>query len=239
MSKILFTAVALFMCVLLSAQTFNYSLNKPWDEKPVLHEIKKPYDSASAAGILDERRIEYYNVNDDVFINEYNHFIVKLTNDDGIERFNKIYIPIYENATIESIKARAILPSGKVITLDTNSIKEITDDGQQYKLFAFEGLEPGCEIEYAYSVKRELSLFGSEVFQRTSMPYLHARFTLITPAYLKFDAKGYNGFNISPDSLIAGQRVIAGYSDDIDEIDDQKYAQPEPNLQRVDYKLAL
>lgn len=238
MNKVLLTTVSLFTCLWVCAQQFDYSLNKSWDDKPTLHQIKKPYDSASAAGILDERRFEYYNEKDNIFINEYNHLIVKLTNDNGIERFNKVYIPIYENATIENIKARTILPNGKVIVLDTNTIKEITDDGQQYKLFAFEGLEPGCEIEYAYSVKRGLSLFGSEVFQRISMPYLHARFTLITPAYLKFDAKGYNGFNVSADSVIGEQRVIAGYSDDLNEIDDEKYAQPQPYLQRVEYKLS-
>lgn len=238
MKKFIAAIFVAFVSVTLSAQDFDYSLKSAWSEKPVLHEVKKPYDSASAAGILDERRIEFYNDKNDVLINDYTHIIVKLTNDNGIERFNKVYIPMYEGSAINHIQARTILPGGKIIMLDTSTIKEITEDGRQYKLFALEGLEPGCEIEYEYTVKRPLSLFGSEVFQRTNMPYLQAKFLLISPAYLKFDAKGYNGFNISKDSLIGQQRIITGYSNDINEIDDTKYVQAEPHLQRVDYKLS-
>lgn len=238
MRKLFVTITLVLAAAILSAQTFDYNFNNTWSEKPVLHEIKKPYDSASAAGILDERKIEYYNEKTGVVINDYSHFIVKLTNDNGIERFNKIYIPMYAGSTIEHIQARTILPNGKIVNLDTTKIKELTEDGQQYKLFAFEGLEPGCEVEYEYAIKRPLSLFGSEVFQRTTMPYLHAKFLLVTPAYLKFDAKGYNGFNVSKDSVINEKRIIAGYSSNLDEIDDIKYAQVEPYLQRVDYKLS-
>lgn len=238
MIKVFVTSIFAVASIIVSAQDFNYSIDKRWNDRPTLHEIKRPYGSASAAGYLDERIIEYFNEKDDVFISDYNHCIIKLTNHNGIERFNKMYIPMYEGSTIQTIRARTILPNGKVIILDTATIKDITEDGQHYKLFAFEGLEPGCEIEYAYAIKRPLSLFGSEIFQRTSMPYLHARFLLITPGYLKFEAKGYNGFAVSKDSLIDEKRIITGYSDDIYEIDDVKYAQPEPYLQRVDYKLS-
>ena len=220
------------------AQNFDYSLTSSWSAKPSLHEVHKPYDSSSAVGILDERRIEYATENDNTFIIERNHFIIKLMNDNGIENFNKIYILIVKNAEIQSIQARTIKPDGTIIQLDTNKIKEIEEDNQKYKLFAFEGLEKGSEVEYAYTVKRVLSLFGSETFQRTNMPYLHAKFTLISPSYLKFDAKGYNGFIVSTDSLISKQRVITGYSNDIDEAQDEKYAESDPHLQRVDYKLS-
>jgi len=221
-----------------SAQTFDYASNTEWADKPSLHNVHTPYDSSSAVGILDERRIEYRSENDNVFIYEYEHFIVKVMNDDGIEMFNKIYIPLYKNAELQSVQARTISKDGKLIPLDAANIKEMEEDGQKYKLFALEGLEPGSEVEYAYTVKRDLSLFGSETFQRNNMPYLHAKFTLISPAYLRFEAKGYNGFHVSADSAIGEQRIIAGYSDDLDQMDDEKYAETDPYLQRVDYKLS-
>jgi hypothetical protein len=239
MKKVFVVFMFLSVNFVLQAQDYDYSLTKSWDEKPSLHTVEKPFDSSSAAGILDERRIEYLNDKDNnMFIDEYDHFIVKLMNDDGIENYNKVYIAMYANSEIVNIKARSISPDGRVIPVDNNNIKEIEEDNQKYKLFAFDGLEKGSEIEYAYTVKRNLTLFGSETFQRRNMPYLHAKFMLITPSYLKFDAKGYNGFNVSKDSVIDKQRIITGYSNNINEIDDEKYGETDPYLQRADYKIS-
>ncbi|HXL58325.1 MAG TPA: DUF3857 domain-containing protein, partial [Chitinophagaceae bacterium] len=212
--------------------------NTTWADKPSMHEAHKPFDSSSAVGILDERKIEYRNEKDNLFIYEYDHRIIKIMNDNGIEMFNKIYIPVYANAEIQNIKARTILSDGKVIDISTDKIKEIEEDGETYKLFAMDGLEKGCEVEYAYTVKRNLSVFGSQVFQRRNVPYQQAKFTLITPSYLKFDAKGYNGFKVSKDSVVGEQRIIVGYSNNIDELEEEKYSNQDPYLQRVDYKLS-
>lgn len=238
MKKVFTLTLLLFVSKLLFAQEVNYSLNTNWSDKPLMHEIYKPFDSASTIGILDERKIEYRNEKENIFIYEYDHRIARIMNDNGIEMFNKIYIPVYANAEIQNIMARTILPDGKVITVSTDKIKEIEEDGEIYKIFAMEGLEKGCEVEYAYSIKRNLSIFGSEVFQRRNMPYQQAEFMLITPSYLKFDVKGYNGFKITKDSVIGEQRIIVGYSTNIDELEEEKYSNQDPYLQRVDYKLS-
>lgn len=238
MKKNLLPILPLFVSMVSIGQEFDYSATQTWADKPVMHEVHKPYDSSSAAGILDERQVEYRNEKDNIFVYKYEHNIIKILNDNGIEMFNKIYIPVYNNAEVQSIQARTVLAGGKIINFDNSKIKEIEEDGRKYKLFALEGLEKGCEVEYAYTVKRGLSLFGSEIFQRSNMPYLHTSFKLITSSYLKFDAKGYNGFKISKDSVINGQRIITGYSNDVDELDEEKYAEADPHLQRVDYKLS-
>jgi hypothetical protein len=238
MKHIFILSLLTLTTVIASAQTFNYNDEILWSNNPTLHDVHKPYDSSSAVGILDDRKIEYVNEKDNVVVYEHDHFIVKVMNDNGIESYNKIYVPVYENASVQDIKARTITPSGKIIQLDTNNIKDAEEDNQKYRLFALEGLEKGAEVEYAYTIKRNLFLFGSETFQRTHIPYLHAKFALITPSYLKFDAKGYNGFMVSPDSVINERRIIVGYSNDIDAIEDEKYAQTDPYMQRVDYKLS-
>ncbi len=238
MKQIFALTLLVFLSKLLFAQEFDYSLNTTWADKPSMHEAHKPFDSSSAVGILDERKIEYRNEKDNLFIYEYDHRIIKIMNDNGIEMFNKIYIPVYANAEIQNIKARTILSDGKVIDISTDKIKEIDEDGETYKLFAMDGLEKGCEVEYAYTVKRNLSVFGSQVFQRRNVPYQQAKFTLITPSYLKFDAKGYNGFKVSKDSVVGEQRIIVGYSNNIDELEEEKYSNQDPYLQRVDYKLS-
>ena len=239
MKKIFVTVICITVNTLLLAQTFNYNAANSWDAKPSLHTVQKPFDSSSAVGILDERKVEYVNdKSNNLFINDYNHIIIKLMTDKGIEQYNKVYIAMYEGAEITNLQARSISPAGKTVDLNTNNIKDIEEDNQKYKLFVFDNLEKGSEVEYTYVMKRNLALFGSDVFQHTSMPYLHAKFALVTPIYLKFDAKGYNGFNVSKDSVINNQRIIVGYSDNIPDIDDEKYSETDPYLQRVDYKLS-
>lgn len=166
------------------------------------------------------------------------HRIVRINDDRGIEMYNKIYVPLSPGAIISDLKARTILKNGQVIDLPSAKIKEIVEEGRKYKLFALEGIEKGAEIEYSYTVKRSTTFFGMEVFQTGSIPYQKVLFTLAVPKHLKFDAKGYNGFKISVDSVIGDKRIIVGYDDDVREIDDEKYAVKEPYLKRVEYKLS-
>ncbi|MBG9376236.1 DUF3857 domain-containing protein [Panacibacter sp. DH6] len=220
------------------AQEYNYDTQQKWEDKPVLHKVNTRYDSASAVAILDERSIEYVKIKEDLVVHETDHVIIHIMDDNGIEMYNKIYIPLYRSSSIKNIKARTILPGGKIIELSQSAIKEIEEDGRLYKLFAMDGLEKGCEVEYSWQEERPLSIFGSEVFQRGNIPSQSTRFVLSTPSHLKFDVKGYNGFRISQDSLIGEERIIAGFSDNIDQMEEEKYAFTDPYLQRVDYKLS-
>lgn len=239
MKKIFAAVVFAAATLACAAQQFDYTLAQGWSDRPVLHTVSKPFDSAAAVCILDQRKIEYRNEKDNMYVYVWYHRIIKIMSDKGIEMFNKVYIPIYANAEMQEVMARSISAGGKITNVDPSAIKEIEEDDQQYKLFAIDGVEKNAEVEYAYKIKRRLSLFGSEVFQRTNMPCLQAQFTLVTPDFLKFDAKGFNGFTVSKDSVIADQRVIAGYSVNIPEMDDEeKYSFTDPYLQRVDYKLS-
>ena len=56
--------------------------------------------------------------------------------------------------------------------------------------------------------------------------------------YLKFDAKGYNGFIVSKDSIIGEERIIAGKGANMQQMEDEKYSFTDPYLERVDYKLS-
>lgn len=223
---------------LLHAQDFSYDRKISWADKPVLHSVDKTYDSASAVALLDERIIEYIKVKDELLVYETDHVIIKIINDAGIEMYNKVYIPKYQSSQVKNIKARAILQNGKIIDISQDAIKEIEEDGRTYKLFAVDGLEKGCEVEYTWMEERSLSIFGSEVFQRMNVPVKEARFLLVTPSYLKFDAKGYNGFAISKDSVIGDDRLIAGKGTNMLQMEEEKYAFTDPYLQRVDYKLS-
>ncbi|MCY7421142.1 MAG: DUF3857 domain-containing protein, partial [Chitinophagaceae bacterium] len=220
------------------SQVFDYSLTNTWHNEPQKHVMLPVFDSAAAVGILDERNIEYSVEGKDIAMYHSFHRIVKINTDAGIEMFNKVYIPLSPNALLSNVKARAVLKNGKVIIVPADKFKEITEDGRKYQLFAMEGLEKGAEVEYTYTLKKNTTFFGMEVFQSGSIPNQKMVFTLSVPQHLKFDAKGYNGFKISADSLIGDKRIIVGYAENVPEIEEEKYAVKNPYLKRVEYKLS-
>ncbi|MDA3616566.1 DUF3857 domain-containing protein [Polluticaenibacter yanchengensis] len=238
MKKIIAIAIALTCVSAGSAQKFNYNDAQRWLEKPVSNTVNPRYDTASAVCLIEDRKIEYKAVGKDIFIFSTNYKLLKLNNDRGIEMYNKIYVPVYAHNEITDIKARTILKSGKVIDVPAGKIKDVQEEGAKYKIFAMEGVEKGAQIEYTYTVKKPVSISGVEMFQNGTVPTQQAFFTLIVPENLRFSAKGHNGFAVSTDSLINDRRVIAGYSENIDAIDEEKYSFRTPMLQRVEYKLS-
>ncbi len=228
----------LVISIAAQTQVFNYSLENTWHEVPQKHTVLPQFDSAAAVGILDERNIEYIVEGKDIAMYHSFHQIVKINTDAGIEMFNKIYIPLALNVLLTNVKARAVLSNGKIITVPADKFKEITENGNKYQLFAMEGLEKGAEVEYTYTLKKNTTFFGMEVFQTSSIPKQKVVFTLSVPSHLKFDAKGYNGFKMSADSLIGDKRITVGYDENVPALEDEKYAVKSPYAKRVEYKLS-
>src|SRR5882757_4577177 len=156
----LYLLTALLSIEYANAQT-NQIEKEKWVEKPSIHKVDSKYDKEAAIIISDKRQIEFADQSKDV-INEYCtiHKIIHINDDKGIEYFNKIYLGVSENSDIVEIKARNILPNGKVIELDKNNIKDIKDKNDNvYKIFAMDGLEKGCDVEYYYTYKKPTSFF--------------------------------------------------------------------------------
>jgi hypothetical protein len=231
-------AICFLASVTCIAQSFDFSTESKWSSSPKLHPSTGKFDSSSAVGVLDYRKIEYIVQGNDAFIQTTVHKIIRINSDRGIEMYNKIYIPVYRNAEITTVKARTISKNGRVIDLPADKIKEIEDDGRTFKLFAMEGVDKGTEVEYYYESKKQFSSFGTEVFQSQNMPYESVYFLLVTPHHLKFDVKGYNGFSVSTDSVISGSRIVAGYDKNVEQLEEEKYSMLNPYLKRVQYKMS-
>jgi hypothetical protein len=236
--KIILPAILFCMNQSLHAQEFNFKVTNNWSDAPKLHALNKAFDSASAICVLDDRQTEYRIEGKEVNVYYTYHKIVAVKDDKGIEMANKMYIAVNDGSDLVSVKGRTVLKSGKVIVLDSSKINEIEEDGKKYKIFALEGLEKGAETEYTYTVRREISLFGNEIYQSAMMPTQEARFSLITPSHLRFSVKGYNGVQVSMDSLIGDKRIVVGYDLNIPELPEEKYAFRDKFLKRIDYKLS-
>ena len=231
--------VALFYFSFLFAQDSRSEI-ETWVDKPVVHKLDDKYNKESAVIVFDKRSVEFFDEAKTQEVLEYYtvHKIIHVNDDRGIENYNKIYLGISENADILDIKARTILPGGKVLEFDKSNIKDVKEeDGNLYKIFALEGLEKGCEIEYYYTFKRPTSFFGREVIQ-TSFPVVEAKFQIICPKRLRFDVKSYNFDLAASDTVLNDKRISQIICKNLRGADEEKYAAFAANLDRIEFKLS-
>ncbi len=237
-SRFLMTSL-LFIGTKLSAQVPGlYNAEQEWSERPALHQMPAAYKNSSAVFLMDSRTFLYKFEGENLLQFNYVYRLVKVEDDKGIEMFNKVYIPVSSGAEVYDIKARVITSTGKILNVPASKIKEEEEDGRMYKLFAMEGIDKGAEVEYTYRVKKSPAFFGTEVFHTKAVPYHQAKLLVITPKHLKFAAKGFNGFNVLQDSVVGEQRLLPGFSENITELDDEKYGLKDAYMQRADFKLS-
>lgn len=233
--RFLFSLLLLSAVIFLHAQT---SYNKfQWKDKPALHTIDTGYADESAVYVTDDRINEYVIEKDGFFLYRTIHRIVHINNDKGIESFNKIYLPFDEGIEMMDVKARTILPNGKIVELDKDNVKDWKDDDGQYKIFALDGLTKGCEVEYYFTLKKYASLFGREILS-SGIPAMNGHFELIAPKHLAFETKSFNDLPDSKDTTISDKKYVVINDSKIDGAEDEKYSMYQANLKRVEYKLS-
>lgn len=226
-----------FIALAIAAQAQPKNKVFEWDPKPAMHKIPAAFSKESAVIIESDVNLEYRSELNDVNIYRSIHRIVKVMDDKGIEAFNTFTIPMSNGKTIEFIKARTILPNGKIIEIGKDKVKEIkNEEGVPQYMFAMEGVEKNAEIEIQYTEKKPLAFFGAELFQ-FSIPVLHAAFSMSTPQRMIFQVKGYNGFGSAKDSLIDGTRYYETSRSSIPALHSEPYSDMDANQMRVEYKL--
>lgn len=206
-------------------------------EKTVLTEIeaKEP-----AVYLKNYKFIEYAYTDEqerEVVVYYTIHKHVRINTDDAIQSFNKVYIPMYNVLEVVNVKARTISPKGEVKELEQSDIKDQKDEtGNEYKIFALEGIEKGSEVEYIYTVKKSLQVYGREFYQSGTYSRDN-RFELVSPSNLVFVCKGYNGFPELRDSTNDRKNMITARVENIPRLREEKYGVYTANLMRVDYRL--
>jgi hypothetical protein len=234
----IFVIIILLSIQYLYGQAAHIETEK-WAEKPAIHSVDGRYSKESAVIIFDKRRVEFIDEAKEEVAEYYTlHKIIHINDDRGIEEFNKIYLGVSETSDIADVRARTILPGGKIIELDKNNIKDLKqENGNVYKIFAMEGLEKGCEIEYYYTFKKQGSFFGREVVQG-NFPILETIFQVIGPERLRFEIKPYNFSVAATDTVINSKRVAQCSFTETSGVEDEKYASYDANLKRIEFKLS-
>lgn len=239
MKKRIFSALLAVFVISPALAQEKKIVTEQWVDQPTLHALGNSFAGSPAIVILDKRRVEYIDEAKDE-VSEYytQHSIVRVNDEKGIESFNKIYLGASNSIEIVDVKARTILPGGRVVLVDKKNIRDLKEEsGNVYKIFAMEGLEKGCELEYIYTYKKEPSYFG-RVNMQGSHPIKESSIEIIAPERLVFEIKPYNFETKVTDTVINGKRIAATTLQETPALEDEKYASYGVNLKRVEYKLS-
>src|ERR1043165_1167014 len=234
--KILLPALALFTCLTAVAQPRH---PVAWEKSPKLHTIPDSFKKQPAVFILEEKCSETQKSDDGEYEQYFTtHHIIRLNDNKGAEVFNTFNIPIVPGTKLYEIKARTILPNGKVVEVAREKIKKIKSEaGIPEYLVAMEAVEPGAEVEVSYTQLLPGTASGMEVYQYR-VPIQKAIFRLIVPDYMRYDVKGYNGFPNPKDSMMEDQRSYAAVAYNIPGLEEETNSRYRNSLKRVDYKMS-
>ncbi len=184
-------------------------IKEEWADFPVVHPVPPQYANEPAIILNQDVDLNYQFEGKGINVYYTLHRTVKVLDEKGIEWFNKISIPVDHGTRVPLIKARTILPNGKVCDIPKEMIKVTRNEyGGNEIVFAMEAVEKNAEIELLVKEIRPLSFFGSVDFQ-FPVPVAEASFDMSYPNELVFAEKGYNGFPDGRDTLISNRRHIS------------------------------
>jgi hypothetical protein len=180
-----------------------------WDARPDVHPVAPEYKNEPAYFVVNDQTIDYRY--EGKSINEYYtlHRIVKVLDNEGIETFNRFSFSVNSGTRVPLIKARTILPDGRVRDVAKEMIHVTKDEhGRNKIVFALDGVQKDAEIEILIKEIRSGNMFGNATFQY-SVPVLSTRFEMSYPKDMVFEEKGFNGFPDAHDMLEHNRRHIS------------------------------
>lgn len=244
MRKVLFLSLCLTYSFLLRGQTQNYSQSYDWDPNPTLTATDSTQHAGPVYKITDNTIVEIATDENgkSVFLVSA-HYRAKVLTEAGIEYINKVEVSLNGVEEIVRLRARTIKPNGEVSVLSTSSIRHVENYNEtnvDYKVFVFEGIEIGSEVEYIYTFKKSPFVYGSVLLQ-WNVDAREELFTLVYPGYLDFRIKKY-GENIqtSTDTLMRGEKKFIKHlftHSNVKGLGKEAYSHWRPHLARVDYVL--
>ena len=239
MKKIVIILILLAFQFIIHAQEYKYK-DYSWEKHPKRANLSIKEDSQSYVVLREHFCNEYIYEKENLFLYRFFHKKVRINDNAAIDRFNQVQISLDNVIEIVDIMARTISKDGKIVEVDKNNIKEIEnlENKGSYKVFAIEGIEKGCDLEYFYIIKRDIGSCecNKYIFQEDAI-VKNATFELISPSNLVFTAKGYNGFPTPvPDTLDDGRRILKATVDSIPALDEETYSVYVASLMRIEYK---
>lgn len=201
MKKYLFSLIVLCSFWSTYAQVQPEYLSFDWGSAQKFDQIKTTDDPI--LGLLEKHQVEFIFDGENLAEFALQHRAVWLNSDESIEDFNRIYLPYSASSELVVSRARVIQPGGKAQELDQSKILTAQDEetGQQYKYFAFEGIEKGSIVEYYYVERKQPSYNGRKYRLQSKYRVEDLSFELLSPSNLGFAFKTYALPEIQEDSV--------------------------------------
>lgn len=235
----------------LSAKKTKYSYeasNVDWEKKPTLIELSSKDTGFKAVYIIDQSYVEYAFVEEIKGVNFGTEVPVKFTtyherihlnNDEAVESFNTKYISVRGMKELINVKARSINPDNSVTNLDEDNIKFV-ENYENYgpmKIFAFEGVQVGAEVEYVYTVVELVNEFYGTVNLQYGYPIRNYHYSITYSDHLIFDYKTYNDAPEPKLDTLDGKYSIVIDRKNVEAFEEEKMSAESANKQRLEYKL--
>lgn len=232
----LFSAAALSV----SAQKkLSYKpIQEEWAENPKIHAIPPEYANEHALLLLVDEKLDFRREVNNMNVYRTYHKIVKVLDHEGIEEFNTISIPHWYAKRIPLIKARTILPNGKVKDISKDMILTSQDGSGNYKvIIAMEGVEKNAEIELLVKEATPASYFGNVHFQY-DIPVLQSNFEMSYPKDITFELKSYSGYPALHEYLSGNRKHVKIGVSDIAPLRNEPYSNYDQHRMRLEYRVA-
>ncbi|WP_456441586.1 hypothetical protein [Psychroserpens sp.] len=231
--------IAFIALLIITTSGFSqHHLTYDWEKKPKLHKLSDNEKQESSIAILKKVILEFDSEENSTEpkLYETKHTIIHVNDDLGIAQHNTVYIPMYDVKRLIDVKARTISPTGKVILLNKDNIKDVSnvEEYGDFKIFAIEGAESNSEIEVLYTVEREFDIYGSETIQ-ANYKIKEAQFLFIT-GKLQSNVKAYRTLEIFEAVKIDGTKGQILTIKDIPAMVEEEYATPKANNIAVVYQ---
>jgi len=211
-----------------------------WPEQVTISSISEDEMSYPAVIIKDYKIVDFRLEGSSAKTYTTVHKVVHINTDAGIEKHNKVYIPMQANSKVLSLKVRSINSQGKVTLIQSDNIKELenVEGFKNVKIFAIEGLEVGGEAEYIYTVISDFNVFGKKVFQQ-DIPVKKAEIKILHPSKWIMTVRSYNGLPAAKKKTVnVNQTLIHLEAEEIQAFEKEEFAYEDPLLMRFEYKLS-
>jgi hypothetical protein len=230
----------LFLLVFLTSLNLTAQLYKShnWKKVPVFHNLDEENKKLSSIAIKEKHLIQYHKpLIGELALYDTKHSIIRVNTEKGIQKHNRVYIPMYGVVKVIDIKARVIHKDGKIINLNKNNIKEL-DNVKGYggfKIFALEGVEKNTQLEYFYTLKKRPSSLGNITIQK-NYKIKNAEVIIRKPFFLATEIKSYNNFPSLIKKKVPGNKIAyTAIQKNIDAMVDETSSTSGANKMKVVY----
>lgn len=230
---------AVIYCFLLLSFATATGQNYDWQKDRRRVDLNEKETRFAEYQLLFHRSYDYSWVNKELEMVLTEHSITRVTNNESIQRHNRIYVSLRGVQELLDIKARAINKNGKVVLFDKKNLKEIKDEDSDnsYKIFAIEGVEADAEIEYFYRLRMERKVYET-VYVQNQYPIRKFELQVTCPKALVYEFKAYHDTSrVHSDTLNRRNRYNLTM-EQIPGLPEEGFSSYNASRKRIEFKLA-